>query len=46
MDRRSVLKITGTLSAAATALVALPRVGICCLTREAFKNPKVAGFVE
>ena len=41
MDRRSVLKITGTLSAAAAALVAFPRMVFAAYNEKAFKNPKV-----
>jgi sulfur-oxidizing protein SoxY len=41
MDRRSVLRITGTLSAAAAALVAFPRMVFAAYNEKAFKNPKV-----
>ena len=41
MDRRSVLKITGTLSAAAAALVAFPRMVFAAYNEKAFKNPKI-----
>ena len=41
MDRRSVLRITGTLSAAAAALVAFPRMVFAAYNEKAFKNPKI-----
>ena len=41
MDRRSVLKITGTLSAAAAAAMAFPRMVFAAYNQKAFKNPKV-----
>ena len=41
MDRRSILKITGTLSAAAAATVAFPRLVFAAYNPKAFKNPKV-----
>ena len=41
MDRRSILKITGTLSAAAAATMAFPRLVFAAYNQKAFKNPKV-----
>ena len=41
MDRRSILKITGTLSAAVAATVAFPRMVFAAYNQKAFKNPKV-----
>jgi len=37
MDRRSVLKVAGVVSAAATALVAMPRLAMAAYTEKAFK---------
>jgi sulfur-oxidizing protein SoxY len=37
MDRRSVLKVAGAVSAAATALVAMPRLAMAAYTEKAFK---------
>ena len=41
MDRRSILKIAGTLSAAAAATVAFPRMVFAAYNQKAFKNPEV-----
>jgi len=41
MDRRSILKAAGTISAAAAALVAFPRAVFAAYSEKAFKNPKV-----
>jgi hypothetical protein len=37
MDRRSVLKVAGAVTAAATALVALPRVAFAAYSDNAFQ---------
>jgi sulfur-oxidizing protein SoxY len=37
MDRRSVLKVAGVVSAAAAALVAMPRLAMAAYTEKAFK---------
>jgi Predicted secreted protein len=42
MDRRSVLKVAGAVSAAATALVAMPRLAMAAYSDSAFKA-KAAG---
>jgi len=41
MDRRSILKAVGTISAAAAALAAFPRAVFAAYSEKAFKNPKV-----
>jgi sulfur-oxidizing protein SoxY len=41
MDRRSILKAAGTISAAAAALAAFPRAVFAAYSEKAFKNPKV-----
>jgi len=41
MDRRSILKAAGTISAAAVALAAFPRAVFAAYSEKAFKNPKV-----
>ena len=41
MDRRSILKAAGTLSAAAAAVAAFPRAVFAAYSEKAFKNPKV-----
>ena len=41
MDRRSMLKAAGTISAAAAALAAFPRAVFAAYSEKAFKNPKI-----
>jgi len=41
MDRRSILKAAGTLSAAAAAVAAFPRAVFAAYSEKAFKNPKI-----
>jgi len=41
MDRRSILKAAGTISAAVAALAAFPRAVFAAYSEKAFKNPKV-----
>jgi sulfur-oxidizing protein SoxY len=41
MDRRSILKAAGTISAAAAAVAAFPRAVFAAYSDKAFKNPKV-----
>jgi sulfur-oxidizing protein SoxY len=41
MDRRSILKAAGTISAAAAAVAAFPRAVFAAYSEKAFKNPKV-----
>jgi sulfur-oxidizing protein SoxY len=41
MDRRSMLKAAGTISAAAAAVAAFPRAVFAAYSEKAFKNPKV-----
>jgi len=41
MDRRSILKAAGTISAAAAAVAAFPRAVFAAYSEKAFKNPKI-----
>jgi len=41
MDRRSILKAAGTISAAVAAVAAFPRAVFAAYSEKAFKNPKV-----
>jgi sulfur-oxidizing protein SoxY len=41
MDRRSMLKAAGTISAAAAAVAAFPRAVFAAYSEKAFKNPKI-----
>jgi len=41
MDRRSILKIAGTISAAVAATAAFPRIVFAAYSQKAFKNPSV-----
>jgi len=41
MDRRSILKAAGTISAAAAAVAAVPRAVFAAYSEKAFKNPKI-----
>jgi sulfur-oxidizing protein SoxY len=41
MNRRSILKATGTITAAAAAVAAFPRLVFAAYSEKAFKNPKV-----
>jgi len=41
MDRRSILKAAGTISAAAAGVAAFPRAVFAAYSEKAFKNPKV-----
>jgi len=41
MDRGSILKAAGTISAAAAAVAAFPRAVFAAYSEKAFKNPKV-----
>lgn len=46
MDRRSILKAAGTISAAAAAVAAFPRAVFAAYSEKAFKNPKVEGSLN
>ena len=46
MDRRSVLKVAGAVTAAATALVALPRVAFAAYSEKAFKQKAGADALQ
>jgi len=46
MDRRGVLKVAGAVTAAATALVALPRVAFAAYSEKAFKQKAVADALQ
>jgi sulfur-oxidizing protein SoxY len=41
MDRRSILKVAGTISAAVAAAAAFPRIVFAAYSQKAFKNPSV-----
>lgn len=41
MDRRSILKVAGTISAAVAAAAAFPRIVFAAYNQKAFKNPSV-----
>jgi sulfur-oxidizing protein SoxY len=41
MDRRSILKAAGTISAAVAAVAAFPRAVFAAYSEKAFKNPKI-----
>jgi len=46
MDRRGVLKVAGAVTAAATALVALPRVAFAAYSDKAFKQKASADALQ
>jgi sulfur-oxidizing protein SoxY len=46
MDRRGVLKVAGAVTAAATALVALPRVAYAAYSEKAFKQKAGADALQ
>jgi sulfur-oxidizing protein SoxY len=46
MDRRGVLKVAGAVTAAATALVALPRVAFAAYSEKAFKQKAGADALQ
>ena len=46
MDRRGVLKVAGAITAAATALVALPRVAFAAYSEKAFKQKAGADALQ